>query len=108
MTAHRRAYELHHKVDLDVSLDVHHTCNNKSCCNPKHLKSVPKDLHAFLEGHKLIFSFGVAEDIRRRVDSGEAKKKIAREFGVNPRSIVSICRNTQWSPENAKRFAALS
>jgi hypothetical protein len=37
-----------------------------------------------------------ARDIRRRVLEGEAKKALAREYGVDPSLIRQICRGKIW------------
>jgi HNH endonuclease len=36
--AHRVAYELAHGEEVSPTLQVLHTCDNHSCCNPEHLK----------------------------------------------------------------------
>ncbi len=44
---HRLAYFL--TYGLFESLDVHHKCHNKICCNPKHLEQLPRDVHAKID-----------------------------------------------------------
>ena len=42
---HRLAYEKHHGP-VPAEYDVHHTCENKRCCNPDHLEAVTRKEHA--------------------------------------------------------------
>ena len=51
-TAHRAMFE-HFNGDAG-KLDVHHTCKNKKCVNPSHLKAISRKDHRVLETHKKI------------------------------------------------------
>jgi hypothetical protein len=42
--AHRVAYELEHGP-IPLSYQVHHTCHNKLCCNPRHLEAISAREH---------------------------------------------------------------
>jgi hypothetical protein len=43
-----------------------------------------------------VLTMDKARDIRKRVLEGEAKKSLAREFGVDPSLIRQICRGEIW------------
>ncbi len=45
--AHRVSYCMHIGGDID-GLDIHHTCENKSCVNPDHLEAVSRKQHIAL------------------------------------------------------------
>lgn len=38
--AHIAAYELFNGKPVPANCDVHHTCSNRKCCNPDHLRAV--------------------------------------------------------------------
>lgn len=48
---HRWIYEIHRNggKELPDKIHVHHTCGNRSCCNPEHLMAVTRAEHH--EGH---------------------------------------------------------
>lgn len=43
-TLHRLIFKLHTHIDIN-GLDVHHTCENRKCCNPLHLKAMSRSEH---------------------------------------------------------------
>jgi hypothetical protein len=45
--AHRHAYRQHHG-DIPADHDIHHTCGEKRCVNPKHLTPITRSEHATL------------------------------------------------------------
>lgn len=51
-TAHRIMFE-HFNGEVG-NLDIHHTCKNKRCVNPAHLKAISRKDHRTLESHKKI------------------------------------------------------
>ena len=39
-SVHRAAWILYHKQEIPIGLVIHHTCNNKTCINPEHLRCI--------------------------------------------------------------------
>lgn len=47
-SAHREAYTLAYGA-IPPGFDIHHTCRNKACCNPDHLRAVSRSEHCELD-----------------------------------------------------------
>lgn len=105
-TAHRVSWVLANQKPLGDAL-VCHRCDNPSCCNPAHLwpctntenkaDSVAKKRPPRLENHhNTKLKNEMVLDIRRRQECGESMRSLAREFGVNLRTIQRIVRRIGW------------
>jgi hypothetical protein len=100
-SAHRVAYTLvmGHIRPGGILL---HSCDNKACCNPGHLRVGDNvdNMRDRLERNRMCkgakIGMDAAREIRRRVLKGEAKRAIAREFGVYPSTIRQICQFKTW------------
>jgi hypothetical protein len=105
------------------NLLVCHTCDNRKCCNPRHLflgtyqdnvdDMISKNRHAFgdkngfrthPENVKRGTQVALAKlneekviDIRKRIKDGESTISIARLYGVDGGAIRSIKRRDTWS-----------
>lgn len=96
-TAHRRAYELF-CGEIPEGLDVCHTCDNRSCVNPDHLflgtrQENMDDCKAKGRtdgGTRKHLTERTVQEIRRRLASGHAPRKIAIQMDVNHSTVVSI------------------
>lgn len=123
---HRVAWMLAHgRRVVPTGLCVCHSCDNGFCCNPEHLflgtqldnvrdrdvkgrqRSARGDEHYARrepwrlsrgEGHyKAKLTEGIVLEIRRRFKKGEAKKALAREFGLAPISVSRIVDGRAWN-----------
>ena len=106
LRVHRVAYEWAFGFIPD-GLCVMHQCDNPPCINPGHLfvgthqdnkaDAVLKGRHAHGEtgGHARLTEAQVLE-IRAREASGEHTLALAKEFGVNGKSISMICNGDRW------------
>lgn len=110
--AHRLAYLLTHG-ELDPEVTVRHTCDNKPCCNPKHL--VPgtqlQNIQDMVDrgllkkrqngGHKngrAKLNFELAEAIRRLAGISDlSQEKIAYVFGVSQNAISKIITGKRYA-----------
>jgi hypothetical protein len=104
--AHRIAFLLHNGYLPEA---VCHTCDNRKCCNPKHLFAGSKgdnnrDRHAkgrsagspgeAHHNHKLTESDVV--EIRRMLMSGMKNRDIAASFNVTEFTISDVKRRKSW------------
>jgi len=99
--AHRTAYMLVHGREIGPEEFVCHTCDNRSCSNPAHLVLGDNDFNMAdcvskgraAKGHRhpnaKLTETQVVE-IRRRVDAGEIRSALAREFGVSKSTITYV------------------
>lgn len=109
--AHRLAYEFHHGV-APGEMHVLHSCDNRGCCNPAHLRlgdhasnmrdkaernrsNVPKGSANALA--KL--TEDAVRDIRSRFQRGKYgdSSRAAREFGVSKTTIAQMLRGETWT-----------
>jgi len=90
--AHRYAYE-QAVGPIPSGMQLHHTCGERLCLNPAHMRPITVAEHAALhrrmEGLRLTDS-EVAQ-IRQRAAT-ETHAALAREFGVTPSYIGQLAR----------------
>lgn len=110
--AHRLAYVLAHGLTLaDIAgIEIRHTCDNPSCINPDHLEPGThtdnmRDMMARGRGRqpkgaanaKAKLTDDSVRQIRRRVESGEARSVVAADFGINRSQVCRIVNRERWS-----------
>lgn len=109
--ANRTAWELCNGM-IPNDLNILHTCDNPSCCNPKHLfagtrqdnmrdmvaKGRNKFPHLVGEQHgKHKLTFGQVNYIRERYARGNITQRvIANEVGISQSQVGRIIRGTRW------------
>ena len=107
---HRVAFEFHNG-NIDPTLEVLHSCDNPSCCNPRHLSqgTHADNMHDMArkgratgmpigERHYLAkLNEENVRYIRQAVADGlKTRKALAREFGVTPTAICLVANRIQW------------
>jgi len=105
IAAHRFSYELHNDVTIPEDKIVCHTCNIRSCVNPKHLYlGTQKDNNAQKEympkgeghhKHKLLES-DVVEIRKEYATDSVTKKELATRFGVTIPAICAVIARRTW------------
>jgi len=105
LKANRVAFELFNKCEIPFGLFVLHTCDNPSCCNPKHLflgtqmdnikDMISKKRDHFLTGLKLT-SKEVLEIRSRYKVGGVSQSALAKEFKVSHSNISFIIHRKTW------------
>ena len=110
LRAHRVAYCLAHDLSLDGLPDgqvVRHDCDNKLCCNPRHLRlGTPQENTQDREdrgrtargkdtGRAKLTEVQVIV-IRSRLQAGEPERKLAKEYNVSRSAINHIGGKRSW------------
>lgn len=101
IAAHRVAFMLSYNQAPDV---VRHTCDNPSCCNPKHLigGSHADNVRDRVErgrsavGVKNGRAKLTEDQVREIRNSTKPKMALARDYGVNQKVIFDIKRKNTW------------
>lgn len=104
--AHRLAYEL--ATGIKPTLFILHSCDNPGCVNPKHLRegTPQENTRDAIERNRIArgerkrnakLTENDVREIRRRIASGDARKRIAQEFGVHPTRIDYIKHKKNWA-----------
>ena len=110
--AHRIIYKLE-KGEIPQDKVVMHTCDNSSCCNPKHLilgtqnenilDMTNKGRGVYQKGENSHFSkltSEIVEEIRSKYTGKRGEKvKLAKEYGVVVTTITNILNNKSWKVE---------
>ena len=104
--AHRLSWMIHNGP-IPQDLDVLHTCDNKRCVNPEHLrlgddKQNSQDME--LRGirvrgkdiHTAKLTDEIVREIRRKFDSGITQKELIKEYKMSNGQISKICRRKNW------------
>lgn len=108
LSAHRFSYELH-KGRIPDGLLVMHTCDNRSCVNPDHLKlGTPldnmQDMHAKGRakpgrpcGNRNANAKLTPEAVRYIRSSGKMVSELARELGMGKTAVRNVVRGRTWA-----------
>ena len=99
--AHRVAYTLVKGPILPGEFTLH-SCDNKACCNPDHLRvgTNVDNIRDRLERNRICgtakINMEIANELRRRVFNGETKASLAKEFGISDKTVLSVCKFETW------------
>lgn len=113
--AHRLAWEVANQKDFPRGKVALHSCDNRRCCNPGHIKPGTiaennADAHAkrrHAHGERMPqakLTEAEAVDILRRRRAGESAQALGREFGVSDRLVYLIAAGRKW-PHLARESA---
>lgn len=106
--SHRIVWQIENG-EIPRGMHVLYSCDNPSCCNPKHLflgtqkmnmkDKVKKKRQASGEKHgRAKLTIIQVEQIRKiRLIEGTSQRKLAVRFGVTQRAIRLILNHTHWS-----------
>lgn len=105
--AHRLAFEL--ATGTSTALKVLHSCDNRPCCNPKHLRegTQAQNVQDRVDRGRGFRPVGTAnpraildDDAVRailvRLKAGEGQSAMARELGVSSGTIAHIHQGISW------------
>lgn len=112
--AHRLAWMVASRSEIDPGLVVRHTCDNPPCVNPLHLligtvadNNRDRELRgrsSDRRGEKCPtakLSWPEIHVIRRRVQIGDSHSVIALDFGVSRKAVSKIARYETWRVDGA-------
>lgn len=118
--AHRVSYMAHNNLwELPVGAVVMHSCDNRKCVNPSHLRlgtvsdnskdMIAKGRHNWAVGErsrKAIFKDGDIRTIRRLAEMGMTRQQVAKLFNTNYQTIGKIMDNQRWKHVEGKGIDA--
>ena len=109
MGAHRMMWQIEHGPITDPELCVCHHCDNRLCCNPKHLflgtrrdNNLDKERkgrgasNVGVKNPRAKLNDDAVREIRRRLADGETQESIAARFGVIQAQIWRIKERITW------------
>lgn len=105
--AHCVAFELASKTRIVFGQVVRHTCDNKTCCNPEHLRigtqadnmadKVSRGRHLRGMTHPLrTLDQTQVDSIRSMSEQGTFQYQIAETFGVSQQQVSRIVNRKRW------------
>jgi len=108
-TTHRLAFELFHKRKIIEGFYILHSCDNRKCCNPFHLREgtpkenmndkVLKNRQSRGETFRIskLTEIQVLEIRNKYAEGNWTHTKLGTEYGVTRPTISSIIRRKTWN-----------
>ena len=99
-SANRVAFEMFHGRELG-DLKALHRCDNKACCNPKHIyggtaEQNMADMHMRIGRSDSKITPKDVREMRRSFEEGLSLKSVAADFGISARQASSIKSGRSW------------
>ena len=92
--AHRHSYE-QLRGPIPPGMSMHHTCGNRACINPDHLRLMESGEAARCGKHAKLDRAKV-DEILRDFAGGTGTAELARRYGVHRSTIQRAIRGTYW------------
>ena len=86
--------------EVPSGLQVMHTCHNKRCCNPKHLK-LGTNAQNSQDTDRAILNWDKVRQIRKRYLNGESQYSLGKEYNTDQTNISRIVLYKNWKEDNA-------
>lgn len=96
--AHRISYTIHNG-EIPEGICVLHSCDDPGCVNPEHLHlgtQFDNAMEKIERGRVKGLRVNQVLEIRKRHKEGVNQRTLAKEFGVNFRTISSIITGVNW------------
>lgn len=106
--AHRVAWELGMGKKIPEGMYILHHCDNRRCCNPKHLflgtqkdnmqdaVSKGRAIRGETSGRAKLTADGVREIRKLYEETAVTRKELAGRFGIGPGAISSVVHRRTW------------
>lgn len=110
MLTHRLAFQLHHGRPITEGMCILHSCDNRKCCKPSHLRegTNKENVDDKMSRDRMVSTKGEANgrakltlvqvaEIKVKYSSGKyTQVSIGAEYGVGQYAISSIILNRTW------------
>jgi hypothetical protein len=111
---HRASYHISHGNMPKKGLEVCHSCDNPSCCNPRHLflGTHKQNMHDAIRKGRFVsiiapraeesgsakLTWKEVNQIRELYSTGKySQTKLAKRFGIHQAHVSRIIRNVTWA-----------
>ena len=111
LAAHRVSWELANGRKIPTGKQVLHTCDNRRCCRPAHLylgtdveNGKDRAISGVFKGAKnpkTSLTWAGVRKIRKRVAKGETQAAVARDVGLNFRTVSQIVLGDRWKEDSS-------
>jgi len=111
---HRFSFMIHHNRNINTNMYILHSCDNRKCCNPYHLREgtqkenvadainrnrwigAPTDKKGEENGSSKLMEQQVIEIRQKYISHKYPQYKLADEYGVSKTLIGNIIRKECW------------
>jgi hypothetical protein len=108
MLAHRLAFELHHDRPIRDGMLIIHSCHNRACCNPDHLRegthqdnmtdmvSAGRSLTGIQRGGRIKMTPDKVSELRAMRDAGATYRQLREHFSISQGCVNQIVTQKTW------------